>query len=118
MLPKTIKEIRLHVPGVVSFGVFKPLNERDLLGVKAGAGFVFPAFLGGLMLEYRHYFKDFNSGEKASSFLYTVKPYVLGFWMIITKLNFQQESAVESVMSGNFPKVFFSDLPQNFPFPS
>ncbi|MBV7441350.1 hypothetical protein KRX57_07945 [Weeksellaceae bacterium TAE3-ERU29] len=78
-LPSTIKEFRVHVPGIVSFGMYKPLNQKDLVGAKVGGGFVFPAVMGGVFLEYRHYFSEMNNQKDVSkgSFLYAVKPYFI-----------------------------------------
>ena len=75
--PSTIKEVRVHVPAIISFGMYKPLNQKDLMGAKVGVGFVFPAVMGGISLEYRHYFSEMNNQKGASkgSFLYAVKPY-------------------------------------------
>ena len=76
-LPTTIKELRVHFPAVLSFGVYKPLNEKDLVGLKAAGGVIFPAVFSGVYAEYRHYFKPMNNAQGVSrgSFFYAVKPY-------------------------------------------
>ncbi|MBV7441910.1 hypothetical protein KRX57_10830 [Weeksellaceae bacterium TAE3-ERU29] len=79
-LPNTIKEIRLHYPGVPTFGVFKPLNEKDLVGGKIG-GTILPVMTAAVYLEYRHYFSPMNNAKNVSkgSFLYAVKPFAVYF---------------------------------------
>ena len=79
-LPNTIKEIRLHYPGVPTFGIYKPLNDKDLVGGKIG-GTILPVMAAAVYLEYRHYFRPMNNSENVSkgSFLYAVKPFAAYF---------------------------------------